>query len=152
MDDKSFKCVLLGISEESKAYRLYDPMSKRIVVSRDVVFEENECWNWGKSNEEVRHNVLKWGDNFEEGGELDQIEEEAEEEAVVEEVDVNTPLSESHGENSHTSRESSTSSLRGRNKSVPLWMQDYVSGAEFSEEEVENNLFFFSSTSDPKYL
>ena len=39
LDDKSFQCVLLGVSEESKAYRLYDPVSKKIVVSRDVVFE-----------------------------------------------------------------------------------------------------------------
>ena len=39
LDDKSFQCVLLGMSENSKAYRLYDPTSKKIVVSRDVVFE-----------------------------------------------------------------------------------------------------------------
>ena len=38
-DDKSFQCVLLGMSEESKAYRLFDPVSKKIVVSRDVIFE-----------------------------------------------------------------------------------------------------------------
>ncbi|KAJ8649924.1 hypothetical protein MRB53_002947 [Persea americana] len=31
LEDKSFSCVLLGVSEESKAYRLYDPVSKRIV-------------------------------------------------------------------------------------------------------------------------
>ena len=43
LDDKSFQCVLLGTSEESKAYRLYDLASKKIIVSRDVVFEENEC-------------------------------------------------------------------------------------------------------------
>ena len=43
LDDKSFQCVLLGMSEESKAYRLYDLASKKIIVSRDVVFEENEC-------------------------------------------------------------------------------------------------------------
>lgn len=45
LDDKSFQCVLLGVSEESKAYRLYRPASEKIVVSRDVVFEENICWN-----------------------------------------------------------------------------------------------------------
>ena len=27
LDDKSLSCVLLGVSEESKAYRLYDPVS-----------------------------------------------------------------------------------------------------------------------------
>lgn len=29
LDDKSVKCVLLGVSEESKAYRLYNPASKK---------------------------------------------------------------------------------------------------------------------------
>ena len=41
LDDKSVKCVLLGISKESKAYRLYDPISYKILVSRDVVFDKN---------------------------------------------------------------------------------------------------------------
>jgi len=30
------------VSDESKAYRLFDPISKKIIVSRDVVFEENK--------------------------------------------------------------------------------------------------------------
>ena len=38
-DDKSLICVLLGVNEESKAYQLYDPLSQRIIISRDVVFE-----------------------------------------------------------------------------------------------------------------
>ena len=42
LDDKSFKRVLLGMSEESKAYRLYNPISGKIVTSRDVVFDEKE--------------------------------------------------------------------------------------------------------------
>ena len=29
-----------GVSDESKAYRLYDPATKKIIVSRDVIFEE----------------------------------------------------------------------------------------------------------------
>ena len=28
LDDKSLSCVILGVSEESKAYRLYDPVSQ----------------------------------------------------------------------------------------------------------------------------
>lgn len=62
LDNKSFKCVLLGLSEESKAYRLYDPVSKKIVVSRDVVFDENERWDWKKSAEEMKNDILEWGD------------------------------------------------------------------------------------------
>ena len=42
LDDKSQICVLLGVSEESKAYRLYNHISQRIIISRDVVFEEDK--------------------------------------------------------------------------------------------------------------
>lgn len=48
LDDKSKKCVLLGVSDESKAYRLFDPVKNQIIISRDVVFEEEKCWNWEK--------------------------------------------------------------------------------------------------------
>lgn len=51
-DDRSKKCVLLGISEESEAYRLFDPTSQKVRISRDVVFNEEELWNWkGKEKE-----------------------------------------------------------------------------------------------------
>ncbi|GJU72671.1 putative E3 ubiquitin-protein ligase XBAT35 isoform X1 [Tanacetum coccineum] len=36
LDDKSKKCVFIGVSEESKAYRLYDLVSKNFIVSRFV--------------------------------------------------------------------------------------------------------------------
>ena len=57
-----FSCVLLGVSEESKAYRLYDPTAKRIVISRDVIFEEEKQWDWDKSYEEQVLMNLEWGD------------------------------------------------------------------------------------------
>lgn len=38
---KSKICVFIGYSDESKAYRLWDPASKRIIKSRDVVFDED---------------------------------------------------------------------------------------------------------------
>lgn len=42
LDDKSFRCVLLSLNEESKAYRLYDLVSKKVVISRDIMFEEDK--------------------------------------------------------------------------------------------------------------
>ena len=40
LDDKAVKCIFVGYSAESKGYRLYHPQTKRILVSRDVVFME----------------------------------------------------------------------------------------------------------------
>ena len=37
--------VFLGYKEGTKAYRLYDPRRGKVVVSRDVVFNE-EAWDW----------------------------------------------------------------------------------------------------------
>ena len=63
LDDKSYKCVLLGFSDESKAYRLFDPIAKKIVISRDVVFHEDDCWDWNRSKEEIQLDILDWGDD-----------------------------------------------------------------------------------------
>jgi hypothetical protein len=37
--------VLLGVSEESKGYRLFDPVAKRIVVSGDVILKKKSNGN-----------------------------------------------------------------------------------------------------------
>ena len=43
LDDKSKRCVFLGVSDESKTYKLYDPHSEKIIISKDVIFQEDEC-------------------------------------------------------------------------------------------------------------
>ncbi|TXG51514.1 hypothetical protein EZV62_024038 [Acer yangbiense] len=40
LDDKGKKCVFLGVSEASKAYKLFNPLTKKIVTSRDVIFDK----------------------------------------------------------------------------------------------------------------
>jgi len=45
LDDKSVPMVYFGIEEGSKAHRI-NPHNKKIVVSRDVVFEEFVKWVW----------------------------------------------------------------------------------------------------------
>ena len=52
LDDKSEKCIFIGYSEESKAYRLYNPISKKLIISRDVRFEEEASWD-GNDNKQV---------------------------------------------------------------------------------------------------
>ena len=43
-DEKGEKLIFLGYSEESKGYRLYNPATKDITISRDVIFEETGRW------------------------------------------------------------------------------------------------------------
>ena len=40
LEPKSHKCIFVGYSTESKAYKCYDPATRKIVVSKDVRFEE----------------------------------------------------------------------------------------------------------------
>lgn len=69
---------MLGMSAKSKAYRLYDPSTNRVVISRDVEFEEDKCWDWGRSTEAAKLDVLDWGESEEESND-DTFESEEEE-------------------------------------------------------------------------
>lgn len=75
LDSRSTKCILLGVNEESKAYRLYDPASQRIIISRDVIFEEGKKWEWNKKDGEKEGELVDLSDKGEE-------EEESEEEGI----------------------------------------------------------------------
>jgi len=44
LDDRSRRTIFVGYEPGSKAYRVYDPVSQRVHVSRDLVFEEAAQW------------------------------------------------------------------------------------------------------------
>ena len=44
LEDRSTLMVFLGYAEGTKAYWLYDPRGGKVVVSRDVVFNEKAAW------------------------------------------------------------------------------------------------------------
>ena len=52
LEDRSRMLVHLGTEPGSKAYRMYDPQMQRVVVSRDVIFDEAKGWNWRQNNSE----------------------------------------------------------------------------------------------------
>lgn len=109
LDEKSLRCFLLGISEESKAYKLYDPISQQIVVSRDVVFDESAEWEWDKKHElAISCELEREGD-----------EEALTEESLAEDNVTNTLSEESLGINQETSLDC----VEWRSRRQPIWMK-----------------------------
>lgn len=45
LDNKGEKCIFIGYSEESKSYKLYNPTTKKVIISRDIQFVEDEAWD-----------------------------------------------------------------------------------------------------------
>lgn len=64
-DEKNEKLIFIGYSDESKGYRLYNPTTGKLVVSRDVIFDEVASWNW-------MGNTTVAGDFFKEPKEYDE--------------------------------------------------------------------------------
>ena len=46
LSDRSTPMVFVGYEPRTKGYRVYDPVAKKLHVTRDVVFEENRAWDW----------------------------------------------------------------------------------------------------------
>lgn len=115
LDDKS-----IGVSEESKAYRMYDSVGKRIVVS----------WNWGRDAEAVKLDVSKWNED----------EEVNEEDQGIEEEESSKDNSGSDSSSSEPIDEEVREVRRTRR--APPYLRDYVSGEGLSEEELHNMAMF----------
>lgn len=127
LDDKSCKCIFLGVSEESKAYRMYNPTSKKIMVSRDVVFEETRNWDWGRNGVETEDSapiVLTWeNDGDDTLGEEDVLngEDTNENGDSGDEAEVVTPTAENEEEITEPARPK-------RDSRRPAYLEDYECG------------------------
>ncbi|KAL1225767.1 Retrovirus-related Pol polyprotein from transposon TNT 1-94 [Cardamine amara subsp. amara] len=51
LDERSKSVVNLGTEPGSKAYKLYDPTTRKVIVSRDVIFDEKKGWDWSTTNQ-----------------------------------------------------------------------------------------------------
>ncbi|KAL4016313.1 hypothetical protein IC575_023961 [Cucumis melo] len=54
LDDKSEKYVFVGYDASSKVYKFYNPVTKKTIVSKDVVFDEEASWNWNDKLEDYK--------------------------------------------------------------------------------------------------
>ncbi|KAL0844254.1 hypothetical protein Bca101_017500 [Brassica carinata] len=134
LDDKSAVCVLLGFSEESKGYRLYNPETKKIIVSKDVVFEETKGWNWEETQDQSDVE-LTWSSD-------DLWEESDQEEDDAGEAQPAVTTEEAQPEQPAEVRE-------GRVIRPPRYLRDYITGNEIDDEEDVVNMAVVNS-SDPQ--
>ena len=47
LDSKATKCIFIGYSPDSKAYRLVNPVTNKVITSRDVIFDEKFSPSFG---------------------------------------------------------------------------------------------------------
>ncbi|GJU43349.1 ribonuclease H-like domain, reverse transcriptase, RNA-dependent DNA polymerase [Tanacetum coccineum] len=119
--------VYLGNEHGSKAYRLFDPTTQRICVSRDVKFKENEKWDWSKYLGENTNDEPEWTDfrigNLEETSDHHNLEDHPDEEDndfhYNDDDGYNSPLADSPTETLHTppTRSPQINSQRSPNQS-----------------------------------
>ncbi|GJV89252.1 ribonuclease H-like domain, reverse transcriptase, RNA-dependent DNA polymerase [Tanacetum coccineum] len=110
LDDRSIRMVYLGNEHGSKAYRLFDPTTQRICVSRDVKFKEDEKWDWSKYLGENTNDEPEWTDfrigNLEETNDHHNLENHPNEEdndfPYNDDDGYDSPLADSPAETLHT--------------------------------------------------
>ncbi|KAG7544127.1 GAG-pre-integrase domain [Arabidopsis thaliana x Arabidopsis arenosa] len=151
LDDKSIMCVLIGVSKESKGYRLYNPATEKVVTSRDVVFEEEKGWNWEKKGLEINDEKLVWDDceSYMEQNE-DGTVQILEEENLVEENTERRPEETVSNSQSQIPR---IFPEIPRIRRPPTYLKDYETREEEEEEEEEEedtvNFLMFAAIADP---
>ena len=131
--------VHLGTEPGSKAYRLYNPNKRRVIVSRDVVFDEEKGWSWSKDNKQETESFVISGGRFETYGEGDNKDNTFSKaiENVKETEEAHDPTS-SVPKQSTSEAEDQPQYLRRSERQThqPKYLEDYVLLAEELAEEV----------------
>jgi len=65
LDGKSKKMIFVGYNQKSKGYKLYNPNEGKMVISKDVEFNEEVAWDW-KVNDGEKYDFLPILDEEEE--------------------------------------------------------------------------------------
>ncbi|GJZ28932.1 retrovirus-related pol polyprotein from transposon TNT 1-94 [Tanacetum coccineum] len=94
LDDRNEKHVFVGYDKQSKGYKLYNPITRKVVVSRDVEFDEEESWDWSIEENE-RYDFLPMTDEEETGESGDEVQQP---ESPTPTPTQDSPLSSSEGE------------------------------------------------------
>ncbi|XP_068477368.1 uncharacterized protein [Phaseolus vulgaris] len=90
LDDKVVKTIFIGYKHGG--YKLYNPMTKKVIVSRDVTFAEDEEWQWNAAAAEIdskKRYIYVLNDDMEDGVTLEAPAVQPE---VVIQPEVATPI------------------------------------------------------------
>jgi hypothetical protein len=52
LEDRGQRMVFVGYETSTKGYMMFDPVTNKVHVSRDIVFEESAQWDWSGDNTE----------------------------------------------------------------------------------------------------
>lgn len=88
LDEKTLETIYLRPADDVKAYRLYDKCNRRIIVSRDVTFFEDQMMNEGGKIETFIHDI----DDSDNGDNEETDNGDNEETAPVEENEIEENL------------------------------------------------------------
>lgn len=138
LDDRSLMLVHLGTEPGSKAYRLYNPNTRRVIVSRDVVFDEDKGWSWSKEDKQEKESFVVAGGRFESCDEedVDNTPLKAIENGIETE-EVSVPSSSVPKQNTSEAEDQPQYLRRSeRQTHQPKYLDDYVLLAEELADEV----------------
>lgn len=130
IDDWSRALVHLGTEPGSKAYRLLNPSSKRIIVSRDVVFDEEKAWNWETPNTNDDGNTNSIVINVQ-SNEKEEETQGMNDNVTNEEVD-----EDEEGDDGGIEEEQSQPRQSSRVSAKPSYLDDYILLAEIECERL----------------
>lgn len=111
---------------------MYNPISKRIIISRDVVFDESRTWkcNVGSNENHIPADL----------GEIDEEERSQQPPSSITTpvADLQSPVTPTEAEN-----EQSPDSRPQRTRRRPNWLQDYeVSGINHDDDQLVHFALF----------
>jgi len=129
LDDRGEKCIFVGYSQLSKAYKLYNPKTAKVIISRDVTFDEQGFWDWSQNGEQQSAPIFRSVDH--------EVQEQRE------------PQNVSTVPSGAPSPQAETSGRPQREHRLPARLQDFVVGKDNDPTDEDMVNFALFADCDP---
>ena len=140
---------------------MYNPITKELVISRDVVLAEHKYWKWCKDGKDVKESVLKWDWDDNEDKKVDNGEGGVNSDEDDKGNNETLPKGLCERKDSPSGRKDSPSGKfqdinylpsgrsQGRICRKPAWVCDNVTGERFFKDDEVQNLVLYIETRGP---